>query len=439
MRALIVDSSKSFRTMLASVISRGGLDVVHAETGKQALDLLNKNRFDLVCVSMFLDDMDGVIFSSYLRAEPLTKHIPLIMVTSSEDQCALEKAIAVGVTEVFAKKDVQGISEYVASFVEQHGQADIVGGRVLYVEDSRTVAKITKRMLEANGLMIEHFTTAEEAYEAFQKTNYDIVLTDVVLEGQMSGAALVRALRALDSSKARVPILAVSGFDDTVRKIELLRSGANDYVSKPTLDEELLARVSNLLINKKLLDRIEAQQARLHDMAMKDQLTGLYNRHFLMEMAPSKISEAFRHKFPCSLVMVDADKFKDINDTHGHAAGDIVLQELAGVMADACRREDIAARFGGEEFVLLLSHCSGENAVKKADQIRQTIEALRPAGLKITASFGVAEIDLSQRCEFDDLFKSADEAVYEAKSSGRNKVVLGQAVRALTEKQRVSA
>ena len=438
MRALIVDSSKSFRTMLASVISDGGLDVVQVETGKKALGLLQNNRFDLVCVSMFLDDMDGVIFSSYLREEPLTKHIPLIMVTASEDQRALEKAIAIGVTEVFSKKNLDAISTYVDSFVAQHGQADRVAGRVLYVEDSQSVAAMTMAMLETHGLEVDHFIAAEEAYEAFQKTDYDIVLTDVVLEGRMNGVALVRALRSLDSTKARVPILAVSGFDDAVRKIELLRSGANDYVSKPTLDEELLARITNLLINKQLLDRIEAQQARLHDMAMRDQLTGLYNRHFLMEMAPSKISEAFRHKFPCSLVMLDADKFKDINDTHGHAAGDIVLQELAGVMADACRREDIAARFGGEEFVLLLSHCSAADAVKKADLIRQTIEALRPAGLKITASFGVAEIDLSQRCEFDDLFKSADEAVYEAKSSGRNKVVLGQAVRALTDEQRVS-
>ena len=199
-----------------------------------------------------------------------------------------------------------------------------------------------------------------------------------------------------------------------------------------------MARLNNHLSSKKMIDRIEAQQARLHDMAMKDQLTGLYNRHFLMEMAPSKISEAYRHKFPCSLLVVDADKFKNVNDTHGHATGDIVLQELAGVMADACRREDIAARFGGEEFVLL-SHCNAADAVKKAEQIHKTIEALRPAGLKITASFGVAEIDLSQHCEFDDLFKAADAAVYEAKSSGRNRVVLGYAVKTIAEKVSVNA
>jgi len=423
MRALIVDSYVSYRTILTSVISDAGLDVEHAETGEKALDLLKNNRFDLVCVSMFLSDMDGVIFSSRIRAEPSTKHIPLIMVTSSDDRRELDKAIAVGVTEIFAKKNLKGIGKYVANVVMQQGEAKTMSGKVLYVEDSKTVAAMTKELLESHGLEVDHFVTAEEAYAAFQVTDYDIVLTDVVLEGQMSGSALVRALRSLESSKARVPILVMSGYKDDTRKIELLRSGANDYVSKPTLDEELLARLNNHLTSKRMLDRIEAQQARLHELAMKDQLTGLYNRHYLMEIAPAKLSEAFRHKFTCSLILVDADKFKLINDTHGHAVGDIVLQELAKVMQDSCRNEDIVARFGGEEFVILLSHCDAKNAVEKAERLRQAIENLRPAGLKITASFGVAEISLAKRCEFGELFKAADAAVYEAKDAGRNKVV----------------
>lgn len=424
MRALIVDSSISFRNILTSVIASAGLDVEYAETGEKALDVLKNSRFDLVCVSMFLKDMDGVIFSSRLRAEPTTKHVPLIMVTSSDDRQALDKAIAVGVTEIFAKKNLKGIGKYAANIVMQQGEAETTSGKVLYVEDGKTVAAMTKALLESHGMEVDHFVTAEEAYAAFQINDYDIVLTDVVLEGQMSGSALVRALRSLESSKARVPILVMSGYEDDTRKIELLRSGANDYVSKPTLDEELLARLNNHLTSKKMLDRIEAQQARLHELAMKDQLTGLYNRHYLMEIASSKLSEAFRHKFICSLILVDADKFKLINDTHGHAVGDIVLQELAKVMQDECRHEDIVARFGGEEFVLLLSHCDAENAVKKAERLRQLIENLRPEGLNITASFGVAELSLTKRCGFGELFKAADAAVYEAKDAGRNKVVL---------------
>ena len=147
-----------------------------------------------------------------------------------------------------------------------------------------------------------------------------------------------------------------------------------------------------------------------------------------MEMAPAKLSECFRHKTPCSLIMLDVDHFKSVNDNHGHQAGDIVIQELGGVISDACRMEDVAARFGGEEFIILLTHCDAKNAFKKAEVLRKTIEGLYPAGLKITASFGVAEINIDKRCEFADLFKSADEAVYEAKDTGRNKVVLGENV-----------
>lgn len=428
MKGLIVESSKSYQQLLGSVFEQGGMEVVKVSSASLALDLLAQQGFDLVCVAMFLEDMDGVMFSSRLRANPATAHLPLIMITSSEDKKSLAQALAVGVTELFAKNDLARISHYISQFVMQQGGADRLSGRVLYVEDSRSIAMKTQALLEGRGLTVDHFVTAEEALQQFQQHPYDLVLTDVVLEGQMSGYSLLRALRALDGPKGRVPVLALSGFDDAARKIELLRAGANDYVSKPALDEELLARVGNLITSKKLLDRIEAQQLRLHEMAMRDQLTGLYNRHFLMEMGPARISEALRHQFSCSLIVVDADKFKNFNDTHGHAAGDVVLQEIGGVLLDACRKEDIAARFGGEEFVLLLSHCDGANAAKKAEQLRATIEALRPAGLRVTASFGVAELPLASRCDFNDLFKAADAAVYAAKEEGRNRVVVSGAV-----------
>lgn len=423
MKALIVDSSKSFQAILSSVITQAGFDVITAISGNEARKLLKEQNVDLVCTSLFLEDMDAFMFCSYLRKLPETGHLPIILVTSSDDKSAMIKAISVGVTEVFFKNELDKISNYASQLVIQVGQSGKLQGKILYVEDSKSVAAVTMALLKSKGLDLDHFVSAEDAIEAFKTNDYDLVLTDVVLEGSMSGFALVRAIRNLDGLKSRVPVLAMSGFEDITRKIELLRSGANDYIHKPPLDEELIVRVSNHLMNKKLQDKIEAQKERLHDMAMKDQLTGLFNRHFLMEMAPSKLSEAYRHQFNCSLIVVDADKFKLVNDNHGHQAGDIVLQELSGVMLDACRQEDIAARFGGEEFVLFLSHCDADNAAIKAEGLRKTIERLKPAGLPITASFGVAEISLSYKCDFDDLFKLADEAVYEAKSSGRNKVV----------------
>ena len=161
----------------------------------------------------------------------------------------------------------------------------------------------------------------------------------------------------------------------------------------------------------------------MQELAMKDPLTDLYNRHFLMETAPSRLSEATRHNIPCSLIMIDADKFKLINDNHGYTTGDIVLKEIASVLAESTRKEDIAARYDEEKFVLLLSHCDISNALVIAEKIRRSIEDLHPAGLHVTASFGVAATQQDSKEGFTELFKAADEAVYQAKSTGRNKVV----------------
>ena len=424
MKCLIIDLSKSFRSLLGQVVEERGFKFAEAGTGTEGFERLKDERFDLVFVSMYLEDMDGVAFASALRANPATSRIPLVMITTHEDKMALDRAVSVGVTEIFSKRQLGKIEDFVAEFVSKRGLTEIVHGHILYVEDSRSIAVKTQGLLEAQGWTVDHFTSAEQALESFSNMDYDLVLTDVLLEGKMSGYGLLRALRAFEGYKSRVPVLAMTGFDDDARKIELLVAGVNDYVPKPALDEELIARVRNNLVSKKQLDLIEAQYERLQEMAMKDQLTGLYNRHFLMEVVPAKLSEAKRHGVAVSLVIIDADKFKNINDTHGHAAGDLVLKEISDVLKENCRGEDVVARFGGEEFVIVLSNCNEKNAGIKAERLRKEIEMKQPAGFQVTASFGVSEYVKDVTQDFTDLFQAADRAVYQAKETGRNKVVL---------------
>ena len=421
MKGLVVDPSRTYQKLLVAAIESGGIEATSVSTGSEALNLLRQQRFDIVCVAMHLPDMDGPMFSSHLRANTSTRQLPLIMITSNEDKETLDNAIALGVTEVFAKDELNKITSYAAQFSMSRGN-NAISGRILYIEDSPSIASVTSNLLEKNGFTVDHFVTGEKGMDAFQQNTYDLVLTDIVLEGRMSGYGIVRAVRNFEDERARTPILALSGFDDVARKVELLRSGANDYVAKPMLNEELIARVNNLVTNKKLMDKTIDQQHRMQELAMKDQLTGLYNRHFLMEAAPSKLSESLRHNVPCSLLVVDADKFKLINDNHGHAVGDVVLKEIASVLFDCTRTEDIAARFGGEEFVLLFSHCDISNALARAENIRKAIEDMRPAGLNVTTSFGVAEMQRNSAKNFSELFQAADAAVYQAKSTGRNKV-----------------
>jgi len=243
-----------------------------------------------------------------------------------------------------------------------------------------------------------------------------------LLKGRFNGQAIVKAIRSLESEQKDVPLLVFSVLDDTTRKVELLRSGVNDYVSKPLIQEELLVRINTLISNKKLSSKAVSQLAQMHELAMKDPLTGLYNRHFLLETAPSKLSEAARHSIPCSLIMIDIDQFKSINDKFGLASGDRVLKEVAEILTDSIRREDIAARYGEEEFALLLLHCDISGAVMIAGKIRQSIENLQPSGIDVTASLGVAELQSTSYNDFTDLLRTATEAVHRAKSAGCNQV-----------------
>ena len=173
------------------------------------------------------------------------------------------------------------------------------------------------------------------------------------------------------------------------------------------------------------LKDIEKQGKKLYELAMKDQLTKLYNRHYLLEIADKTIKGAERFNKPLSVIVLDIDHFKQLNDTHGHQVGDQVLASVAEFLMNAMRSSDVAARFGGEEFVLLLSHCDLTEAKAKAEDLREKIQQLQPRGLHVTASFGVSALELiSGEASFNALFKLADSAVYQAKREGRNRVIV---------------
>jgi two-component system cell cycle response regulator len=374
-----------------------------------------------VCLDLHLPDIDGIEVCRRLRDEATTRLLPVILLTSVEDSEALRASFDAGVTEVLHKS--AGLSELhraITHFVEQLGRR--VTGRVLYVEDSPTAAHLTMHVLKQMQIDIVYHERADEALASFEADDFDLVITDVVLEGAMSGLSLVRAIRKLDGEKARVPVLALSAFDDPARRVELLRSGANDYVSKPVLQEELVARVGNLICSKQLFDQVQAQQRELATLAVTDALTGLYNRRYLASASAQQIANALRHRDPLSLVVLDLDHFKRINDEHGHTQGDAVLAEVGKLLSNEARKGDICARIGGEEFVVLLPKCLRHDAIAKAHRLREAIAELRPGGIEVTASLGVATFEADSDASFDDLFKRADGAAYASKRNGRNRV-----------------
>lgn len=425
MKALVVEPTLTYKLLLESLFNDRSCETVLVSSGSEGLSRVKETPFDLVCVALNLEDMSGIDFCRALRAEG-DRTLPLVMVTSEEDKRIFEEGMAVGVTEIFRKEDLLAITKYLTSFKNQQVADQRLVGRVLCVTDNVPLSTLLQTQLSRMGLKTEQEQCGEDALEAFKSTAYDLIITDTLLGGPMSGLALVREVRQGSEKKKRIPILVLSSLSDVARKIEALRSGANDYVSKPVIEAELAARVRNLITSKKLQDQVEAQQTRLEEMAMTDSLTSLYNRHCLNEIAPRYISEAGRHDLPLSLVVIDLDDFKDVNDTYGHNAGDQILVEVAALLKKCCRQEDIAARFGGEEFLLMLPHCNGPDAAKKAEALREKIESLNPNGIRVTASFGVSQLPGGGLLSFEEVFVLADKALYEAKKGGRNLVILSE-------------
>ena len=420
MKALIVEPSRLFRNILTSIFSDRGFQCTATERPAPALELFSENDIDLVCVAMHMSDMDSMDFCRSIRNNPEKSTVPIIMITSSDNKLEFEDAMSGGITDIFHRKELNDLALYLEQQYKRATDKACDSGKILYVEDDKVFSSMVKAALSEYGFELSHFVNAEDALQCYQNNSFDLVLTDLMLAGEMSGSSLVCHIRNLPGRDGEVPILVMSGFSESQKKIDLLKLGVNDYVTKPIVLEELVMRVNNLVTLRQLLDQNIRQQHRLNELAMHDQLTGLYNRHFLMDRGPSLLADAKRYKYPVSLLMVDIDFFKKINDTHGHGTGDNVLHAVGELLARDIRAGDIAARFGGEEFVLVLGHCGMQDAMTKAESLRMAMEKLQPEGLTVTASIGVASLENVATTSFEGLFDIADKAVYSAKKEGRN-------------------
>jgi len=420
MKVLVLENSRLFQKMLRELLEELECEVDHASSGKEGLEKLEKNSYNLILAGQSIFDDSGKQLAEYCSSHAFST--PIILLTSEPNETLLKNAHNAGITDIFPKTNFTYLRESIRYYIGgDETQVDIEGGRVIYIEDSRSVAHVVIGYLERMNLEVSHFTNAEAAIAAFvDDENYDLVITDVILDGTMTGVSLVRMIRAQNTHVAKVPILAMTGHDDPKRRIELYRAGINDYVTKPPIEEELAARVNNLITNKRLMDQVREQQKSLYQVAMRDQLTTCHNRHSLAEYAPKYITDAVRYNFSLSMMILDLDFFKNINDKHGHTTGDKVLNDIGEQLMTTCRQGDFVARIGGEEFCILLPHCNAKNAMLKAEEIRSMIEKRKPANLTVTASIGVACLTKKHFSDFDALYKDADQAVYLSKENGRN-------------------
>jgi two-component system cell cycle response regulator len=310
-----------------------------------------------------------------------------------------------------------------AGFLVQMSATPQIAARVLVAEDSPTCRGLLEVVLASQPYELRFVGDGVEALNQLVEFQPDILISDWLMPG-LSGLELCRHIRS--SCNPYTYIVLVTQNADTEHLVEGLDAGADDYLAKPFATGELLARVRVGCRTVQMRREIEAKNALLEKTARTDHLTGLPNRMAVEEFASKQLQAAVRHKFGFWVVVTDLDKFKLVNDTYGHFAGDEAIKRLAAVLKANTRASDICGRLGGDEFLLIMTHGDKKSIIHTVERLRADFanEAciFNNREVFVTASFGIAGFDGTGEPTLQELLTRADHALYAAKAFGRNQV-----------------
>lgn len=293
---------------------------------------------------------------------------------------------------------------------------------VLVVEDSPFSRKLLEHALSGDSYSLLFAENGKEALKLFKERRPAVVITDWMLP-DYSGPELCERIRA-ESPESYTYIILLTSMTEKEDIVRGLSSGADDYLTKPFDRGELLARIG---VGRRIIGlhrEIDAKNRLLMEMAHTDPLTGLPNRRAIEEWAKRQLRGAARHGYSLWVVHVDLDGFKNINDSHGHEAGDQVLRGVARELKEHTRASDISGRMGGDEFLLVMTHVEKANISMTVERLREKIASLKfcfgGESISVTASFGACGFQGKEPPEFSVLVRQADNALYGAKRGGRN-------------------
>ncbi|AXA37678.1 PleD family two-component system response regulator [Rhizobium leguminosarum] len=454
-RILVVDDIPANVKLLEARLLAEYFDVMTAADGYTALAICERNQVDLILLDIMMPGIDGFEVCERLKASQKTAHIPVVMVTALDQPTDRVRGLKAGADDFLTKpvNDLQLISR-VKSLLRLktlsdelriradtahtmgiddltragEGRADetaqvlLVDGRA---NSQERIIKALKPVADVLALSDPQAALFEAAESAF-----DLVIVNANFD-DYDPLRLCSQLRSLERTRF-LPVLIITeqGADDMV--VRALDLGVNDYIIRPVDPNELVARSLTQIRRKRYNDRLRASVKQTIELAVTDPLTGLYNRRYLDNHLNVLFNRSMARGRPLSVLITDIDRFKHVNDTYGHDGGDEVLREFANRVRSTIRGADLACRYGGEEFVVVMPDTSPEIAAAVAERLRVAIEnapfMLKHAGeaLNVTASFGIAS-RITSVLTPDQLMKQADLALYEAKNTGRNRVVAAAA------------
>lgn len=456
-RILVVDDLEANRRLLEAKLGAEYYEVLLAQRGEEGVQLAKRERPDLILLDVMMPGgIDGYEACRRLKAQPETRHIPVIILTTLDDRDSKVRGLQAGAEEFLTKPidDVQLLARAKSlislkvvtdelrqreasgkrlGVIDEEVRADpldqhrIFSGDVLVVDDNANQI----RRIEA-ALGVEHRIAVLGRDDA-KAGPPDLVVVAVTARA-FDGFRVIARMRSGEPTR-HLPILAIVEPDDRARALRALELGAHDIIVRPIDEEEIVARARTLMRRKRYMDQLRQRLDQSLELAITDQLTGLYNRRFLEAQLAPLVHRAQCGGDPVSLMALDIDYFKKCNDTYGHDVGDAVLREFAARLASNTRPSDFACRLGGEEFVIIMPRTTGDIACLAAERLRRFICASPfnvrgiPMPLDITASIGVA-CSIGPEDTPEAILKRADEGLYDAKRAGRNRVVGRTASRA---------
>ena len=449
-RILVVDDIPANVKLLQARLSAEYFEVVTAMNGQDALDICERTKIDVVLLDVMMPGMDGFQVCHRLKNNPATAEIPVVMVTALDQTADRVKGLRAGADDFLTKpvNDLQLVTR-VKSLVRLKTLTDELRLRASTTKaiGLDAPAATPARELPPAVLIVDDRTASGERLAGMLRGHADVeVVADpnaavfravdrvfdcVIVSGALGAADPLRVcsqLRALERTRF-LPVILVADPGDNERIIRALDLGVNDYIVRPVDADELAARVATQVKRKRFNDELRKNVTDTIELAVTDALTGLHNRRYLDNHLQTLFDRAVARRKPLSVLIADIDRFKAVNDAHGHDAGDDVLREFARRLRGAVRGMDLACRLGGEEFIVAMPDTEAGIAEKVAERIRaQTAGSpFRIAGqsraLDVTVSVGVATLSFAGD-GVAALMKRADQALYEAKNGGRNKVVL---------------
>jgi two-component system cell cycle response regulator len=449
-RVLVVDDIAANVKLLDARLSAEYFDVITAMNGHDALAACERAECDVVLLDVMMPGLDGFEVCRQLKGNPATHHIPVVMVTALDQPADRLRGLDAGADDFLTKpvSDVAlvarvrslarlkmmtdelrmravtskeiGIQNPEREAVSDQGRQ----GRILLIDDRATSHERIAAMLKDEHA-VEVKSDPNDALFRAAEGHYDLVIVSLALQN-FDGLRLCSQLRSLDRTR-NVPILAISEGDSNARLVRGLEIGVNDYLMRPIDGNELLARVRTQIRKKRYTERLRDNVQMSIEMAITDPLTGLYNRRYMESHLNSLLEQAASRKKPLTVLVLDIDYFKAINDTHGHDAGDDVLREFSFRIKKSIRGIDLACRYGGEEFVVVMPETDLTVATMVAERLRRRI-ATEPfpvqdgaRALEVTISVGISALAKDDTAA--NILKRADAALYRAKRDGRNRVV----------------